>query len=531
MTNYNLFTGTPQIAASEDGQSVNLGTEFYVTATCWLTHFRVLMPTNGDSNDSVMALYTTADGVTGTQVISPVTVPYSAAGTWSSQALATPYQLSTGVRYRVVARHPFGIYAATGGFFAVGGPNGGAPVTYGPVTVPHNGGAYAGAQGSFTYDSGNVMSTSTFNGGAYYSDVIITDVDPTGSVTLLPSGIATAEGFGTAVIAGLLVVSPSGLATGEAFGTATVTKTLTVSPGGIATGEAFGTATVTKTLTVSPSGIATANTFGTAAISGTRLVSPSGIATANAFGTATVTKTLTVSPGGIATANAFGAATVTAGVLTVSPSGIATANAFGTATVTAGPAPATLSPSAIGSTEAFGTAVISYGNTPVTLSPAGIGSAEVFGTATVSGVLTVAPAGLGSAVVFGTASVTDTGPLIEITPGGIGSMQAWGAATISGTTEIAPSGLLSAQAWGIPALTFGPITIPVPSIATAPAVMGTPSIALMLAVTPDGIGSAEVFGYAILAGRLAGSANFRATLPVRRYRATIVPNKPRNEEG
>ena len=398
MTNYNLFTGTPQIAASEDGQSVNLGTEFYVTATCWLTHFRVLMPTNGDSNDSVMALYTTADGVTGTQVISPVTVPYSAAGTWSSQALATPYQLSTGVRYRVVARHPFGIYAATGGFFAVGGPNGGAPVTYGPVTVPHNGGAYAGAQGSFTYDSGNVMSTSTFNGGAYYSDVIITDVDPTGSVTLLPSGIATA-------------------------------------------------------------------------------------------------------------------------------------NAFGTATVTAGPAPATLSPSAIGSTEAFGTAVISYGNTPVTLSPAGIGSAEVFGTATVSGVLTVAPAGLGSAVVFGTASVTDTGPLIEITPGGIGSMQAWGAATISGTTEIAPSGLLSAQAWGIPALTFGPITIPVPSIATAPAVMGTPSIALMLAVTPDGIGSAEVFGYAILAGRLAGSANFRATLPVRRYRATIVPNKPRNEEG
>ena len=34
---YNLFTTTPQLEADLDSVSVNLGTEFYVTAQAWVT--------------------------------------------------------------------------------------------------------------------------------------------------------------------------------------------------------------------------------------------------------------------------------------------------------------------------------------------------------------------------------------------------------------------------------------------------------------------------------------------------------------
>ncbi|MGZ4659830.1 MAG: DUF4082 domain-containing protein [Arthrobacter sp.] len=383
MTNYNLFAGTPQISASSDGQSINLGTEFYVTSTCWVTQFRVLEASSGGDGAAVsMALYSTTNGTTGTQVVSPVSVTAGAPGTWSTYTLATPYQLTAGTRYRVVARHPTGYYAATGAFFSTG--TGASTTTQGPVVVPNETDAFAGAQGSYNYSASDVFTDGHFNAGGYYSDVTITDVNPNGAIA--PSGIASAEAFGTATVSGSLAVSPAGIASAEAFGTAAVNVPLTVSPAGIATREAFGSHFMIATLAVSPAGIASAETIGSAAVSATLTVSPNGVTSGEVFGAATITAQggapQTVAPSAIASGEAFGTLTVTTS-LEVDPAGITSAAAVGTPGVTVGAL--VVSPAGIPSPEAFGTAVITQ--TTYTVTPAGIPSATAFGLASVTGAL------------------------------------------------------------------------------------------------------------------------------------------------
>lgn len=189
--------------------------------------------------------------------------------------------------------------------------------------------------------------------------------DPTlGGTTISPSGIASAEAFGTAVITtGPVTVSPTGIASAEAFGTAVITTgPVTVSPSSIASAEAFGTPTITTgAVTVSPTGIASAEAFGTATITtGPVTISPTGIASAEAFGTAivTVAGVDTISPTGIASAEAFGTPTITVGAVTISPIGIASAEAFGTPTIFDSSAGQIISPTGIPSQERFGRPVV-----------------------------------------------------------------------------------------------------------------------------------------------------------------------------
>lgn len=81
--------------------------------------------------------------------------------------------------------------------------------------------------------------------------------------TVSPSGIASAEAFGTAALSAVITVSPTGIASGEAFGTALVNDGA-VRPAGIASAQAFGTATITPgPVTLSPTGIGSAENFGT----------------------------------------------------------------------------------------------------------------------------------------------------------------------------------------------------------------------------------------------------------------------------
>lgn len=114
-----------------------------------------------------------------------------------------------------------------------------------------------------------------------------------GAVTLLPSGIASAEAFGTASISrGTVIVSPSGITSGEAFGSATVSNgSVIIIPTGISSGEVFGLPTVQPgTIVVVPSGIASAEGFGTATmLVGELIVYPSGIPSGNVFGIPNVT--------------------------------------------------------------------------------------------------------------------------------------------------------------------------------------------------------------------------------------------------
>lgn len=156
--------------------------------------------------------------------------------------------------------------------------------------------------------------------------------------------------------------------------------TPTINPSGIGSAEAFGTPTITTgAVTVSPTGIASAEAFGTAQINLT--IFPTSTASAEAFGTAQVN--LKIFPNGIASAGAFGTATITTGAVTISPSGIASVEVFGTAVITQGGGAQTVSPSSIGTAEAFGTAVVTTG--VVTISPSGIASTEAFGNAIVTG--------------------------------------------------------------------------------------------------------------------------------------------------
>lgn len=160
----------------------------------------------------------------------------------------------------------------------------------------------------------------------------------TGGVTASPTGIASAEVFGTVAAVLSLFVSPAGIASSEAFGTPAASATLTVSPAGIASAEVLGSPTISATLVATPGSIASAEAFGTPVVSvgGTNITaSPAGIASAEIFGTPVAVAVLTASPTGIASGEAVGSPTVQA-VLTVTPTGVATAEAFGTVTIQSG---------------------------------------------------------------------------------------------------------------------------------------------------------------------------------------------------
>jgi hypothetical protein len=221
---------------------------------------------------------------------------------------------------------------------------------------------------------------------------------------IAPSGIATAEAFGTAVLTtGAVTVSPTGVGSAEAFGTAVVaqpppSQTITVTAG-IATAEALGSPTVTV---------------------GAVTLAPSGITSTEAFGTTTVTTgpvSLTVT--GIPTAEAFGTATIGAGAPAqdVLPTGIGSAEAFGATTVTPGPVQITVT--GVGSAEAFGTTVLAPGS--VTLSPAGIASAEAVGIPTV----TTTRVGTTTRLFFGNTSVPGATPSDRSSVWGAGNAATW----------------------------------------------------------------------------------------------------------
>ena len=139
----------------------------------------------------------------------------------------------------------------------------------------------------------------------------------------------------TSSVAGGLDIQPTGIPSAEAFGTSVITTgAVDISPTGIASAEAFGSHTVTLTQTLSPNGIASEEAFGTAALTtGAVIVTPNAIASAEAFGTADVSQAIFITPTGIASAEVFGTAVVTTGAVSVSPTGIASEEAFGSHTV------------------------------------------------------------------------------------------------------------------------------------------------------------------------------------------------------
>jgi hypothetical protein len=103
-----------------------------------------------------------------------------------------------------------------------------------------------------TIDRTVAASADQMNGGIVVFGRVVT-------TTIAPTGIASAEAFGTAVVSQAILAT--GATTEEAFGTPTVSLNITCT--GIASAQAFGTTTVAVGgFSVLPTGIASAEAFG-----------------------------------------------------------------------------------------------------------------------------------------------------------------------------------------------------------------------------------------------------------------------------
>ncbi len=126
-----------------------------------------------------------------------------------------------------------------------------------------------------------------------------------------PTGIASAEAFGTPTLLVDQTVSPTGLASAEAFGTPRLDYI--IFPVGIASGEAFGSPAIDTGGNINPVGIVSAEAFGTPRLDIT--VSPIGIPSAEAFG-GLLRFDQEVRPTGIISQETFGAPTIQGGEVT-----------------------------------------------------------------------------------------------------------------------------------------------------------------------------------------------------------------------
>lgn len=179
MADYSIWPATngPSSDAGDPADPVNLGHVFQVSTTCWIKAIRFYRgaTTITGSPQGRVFLVSTGAVVSGTQVT------FSLSGTgWQVANLASPVQISASTSYKVAVHFPDN-YTATGGYWSTGAGVGG--ITTGPLTAPDAGGSPLGLggiqQGSYHYTSDpDVYPDSYFNGGNYWVDLVVTDVNP-----------------------------------------------------------------------------------------------------------------------------------------------------------------------------------------------------------------------------------------------------------------------------------------------------------------------------------------------------------------
>lgn len=286
-------------------------------------------------------------------------------------------------------------------------------------------------------------------------------------------------------------VLPIGLASAEAFGTPSVSTLLT--PSSIASAEAFGTPTIA--VHTHPSSIASAEVLGSLVVAGP--VTATGIATVEAFGTSQLNLQLTAVA--ISSTEAFGASRLN---LAIAGAGnIASVEAFGSPTIAKH-----THPSGIVSTEAFGVIVLtgpitclaivsveSFGTLALghILYTSGIASGEGHGTPAIAGPVTVS--GIATAEAFGTVQVN-----LVAAAGGIASTEAFGTATLTtGAIAVSPDAIGSAEVFGSPVINQAGAGQNIVGIGIAS--VETFGTALLTGpISTAGIASTEAFGTAVL---------------------------------
>lgn len=290
MTDYQIWPATSGPGASSADSSVNLATEFSVSTTAWLKAIRFWRADTNITGTVLGRVWQAINGSSGTAV-SGTDVTFTLSGTgWQQANLVTPVQLTAGVKYKAACLFPSG-YSATGNYWTSGGGAGG--ITTGILTAPDKAGSVGGdTQGCFAYGASLAYpANGSGNGGCYWVDILVTDVDPTGSAVVgtglaslgalsgTASGVrnrpgsaiivfgglsATASGVRTVI--GAASVSIGGLA-GTAQGTRTVVAVATATLGGL-TGTASGTRTVLGSVNATL-GVLAASIVGNVSLRGT----------------------------------------------------------------------------------------------------------------------------------------------------------------------------------------------------------------------------------------------------------------------
>jgi hypothetical protein len=238
VTDHRIWPATngPDVSFN-DGVGINLGTEFYVASTGWVIGARFYRGTASVSPDD-LRLYRVDSPGAGTELAVIASPSYSGTG-WIEVDFATPVQLAALQAYKIVGHFP-DHYTATGGYWATGGPGQGG-ITDAYLTAPDTTQAAGGAQATFATGTAGTYPTGTFNGGNYWVDIVITDIDPDGDVTFDGSAPAAANATGSLAAARSL--------TGSSDGAAAATATLAAARNLTATATAANSGTAALTVT------------------------------------------------------------------------------------------------------------------------------------------------------------------------------------------------------------------------------------------------------------------------------------------
>lgn len=172
MATYRIWPATngPDEAVSDN--AVNLGTQFTVSQPAWVTALRYYRGTTAVNPDE-LRLWRIESSSSATS-LTTITPPAASTLGWQDVPLETPVRLTAGQDYKTAGHFPSD-YVATGGYWASGpGANG---ITNGILTAPGTVASLYG-QGTFRYGVGGLYPTGSFNGGNYWLDVVVVDVDP-----------------------------------------------------------------------------------------------------------------------------------------------------------------------------------------------------------------------------------------------------------------------------------------------------------------------------------------------------------------
>ncbi|MCK1607107.1 DUF4082 domain-containing protein [Bradyrhizobium sp. 166] len=146
---------TPSVLSDSDTSQVNLGVRFTSSAAGTITAIKYYKSVN-DAGTHTGSLWTS----TGTLLASATFSNETGSG-WQTVTFSSPVSITAGTTY-VASFHSNGHYADTPNYFTTADTNG-------PLTAP------ASNNGVYTYGTGNLFPTSTFNATNYWVDVVFSN--------------------------------------------------------------------------------------------------------------------------------------------------------------------------------------------------------------------------------------------------------------------------------------------------------------------------------------------------------------------